>query len=211
MIKGFTRATRRGMIALLKSDCIYTSHYCEENVYQLLSQFPDSLQTHLYTVFCSNPTRSVFFWNQTLSQPNEPVIWDYHVFLVYLNQQEQISLVYDLDSLLSFPISCADYLDKGLVERDYPSQYQRFYRVIPGLVYKEYFSSNRSHMKRHEKWLSPPPTYPCLWNETLGHNLDNYINMIENKDSNVYGKVFTESEWKNWILQNLNSKCDTKE
>ena len=66
--------------------------------------------------------------------------------------------VYDLDSHLSFPCSFESYFSKTFL----PLQGllpERYFRVIPHLIYLTYFSSDRSHMKNSSV---PPPTWPLI-------------------------------------------------
>ncbi|KAF5908538.1 protein N-terminal glutamine amidohydrolase [Clarias magur] len=88
-----------------RADCVYTSCYCEENVWKLCehiqSQGTCSLD-EVYAVFISNENKSIPIWRQKSSRGSEPVIWDYHVVLLHFNPQAQ-SFVYDLDTTLPFP------------------------------------------------------------------------------------------------------------
>ncbi|KAI1788484.1 N-terminal glutamine amidase-domain-containing protein [Ganoderma leucocontextum] len=70
---------------------VYTSCYCEENIYLLVQNFLAEANAQAsrglawpwetYVVFISNPGKTVALWSQTLRAPNV-VVWDYHVVLV---------------------------------------------------------------------------------------------------------------------------------
>lgn len=65
-----------------RSACVYTSHYCEENVlclYRDIANAAEAAGATLYVVFVSNQARQVPVWCQVLAESyNKPVLWDYH-------------------------------------------------------------------------------------------------------------------------------------
>ncbi|PIL30513.1 hypothetical protein GSI_07213 [Ganoderma sinense ZZ0214-1] len=75
----------------LPSGSVYTSCYCEENIYLLAQNFLAEAHTQasrglawpweLYVVFISNRRKTVALWSQRLRAP-QVVVWDYHVVLV---------------------------------------------------------------------------------------------------------------------------------
>lgn len=143
-------------------DHIYTSCYCEENVYFLLHRINGS------AVFVSNESRTVPFWCQK-SQTNEsnPVIWDYHCFaikyLLLLNTELRDGMVYDQDSMLTFPTPILEFAEKALrIDLALPPGYERKFRVVDRYNYHLYFSSDRSHMLKDGVYQATPPTYPCI-------------------------------------------------
>nr|XP_023683285.1 protein N-terminal glutamine amidohydrolase isoform X2 [Paramormyrops kingsleyae] len=78
-----------------RKDCVYTSCYCEENVWKLCEyakiqkQFP---MDEIYAVFISNEQKMVPLWEQKSSHGNKPVIWDYHVILLHDGNKDQRKL-----------------------------------------------------------------------------------------------------------------------
>ncbi|RZF47518.1 hypothetical protein LSTR_LSTR014157 [Laodelphax striatellus] len=104
-----------GCLPFDKDDCLYSSCYCEENVYKLSEQVKeqccDSMIDKCFAVFVSNDERRVPLWQQTAGNgPDKLVFWDYHVFL--LLKSTDTSLVYDFDTCLTFPSSANDYFIK---------------------------------------------------------------------------------------------------
>ncbi|KAK7689131.1 hypothetical protein QCA50_007822 [Cerrena zonata] len=112
----------------LPLDAIYTSCYCEENIYLLAETFARIAQRDkaafpwdVYVVFISNRDKMVALWCQKVRQ--DVVVWDYHVILVLrprsrslaeprvdLDMHENawpsdlVSWVYDFDSRLPAPV-----------------------------------------------------------------------------------------------------------
>ena len=162
-------------------ECKYTSCYCEENVYQFISAFSDKTDD-IYAVFVSNKKKQTLVWHQKTSSPSEPVCWDYHVICVARHGSSWF--VYDLDTTLSFPSLFHDYLKSAFrpdgisPEASYfLDRNEQYFRPVPGQEYLKLFSSDRRHMKGKNgaSWLREPPSYPAIFNEDLGHNLDKFL------------------------------------
>ena len=172
------------------SNCVYTSCYCEENVWQLCKQIQKDNPTQLsecYVVFISNKNRQVPLWMQkSAKDPLTPVVWDYHVILVQKPAQGKPSepsqgkpLVYDLDSLLAFPCLLEDYIHQAIQsENSMKKQYHRRFRVVEAAMFLETFASDRSHMRLpNGQYQKPPPDYPAIRTPTEEMNLDQFIDM----------------------------------
>lgn len=163
-----------------KSDCIYTKCYCEENVWHLcdyVRQHQLKKLGNCFVVFISNENKTVPLWMQKAGKDlSHPVVWDYHVILVY--SEEAGSLVYDLDSLLPFPYSFRKYTsqtfksDLLLLPR-----YHRKFRVVSAQMYLDTFASDRTHMIRDGRYLMEPPSYPCIQTSDCSNNLQQFISM----------------------------------
>ncbi|CAN9503558.1 unnamed protein product [Ophioblennius macclurei] len=168
--------------ALRREDCVYTSCYCEENVWKLCdsirSERSDSLD-QMSAVFISNENRTVPLWKQKSGRKGQPVIWDYHVVLLQTGSHHADSLVYDLDSELSFPCSLGLYVDQALrSDRHIRPEYHRKLRVVPADLYLSTFASDRSHMRSSDgSWNMPPPPYPPISTTECQMNLDDFISM----------------------------------
>lgn len=70
-----------------KADLIYTSCYCEENVYKLceyVKNHEPELLDSCFVTFISNKYQSIPLWKQIAGNPANDgfVLWDYHVILV---------------------------------------------------------------------------------------------------------------------------------
>uniref|UniRef100_A0A7S3QTK5 Protein N-terminal glutamine amidohydrolase n=1 Tax=Dunaliella tertiolecta TaxID=3047 RepID=A0A7S3QTK5_DUNTE len=149
------------MATLDKKNCKYAACYCEENVYHLCATLVESGQAKdldkLFVIFISNPNKKVPLFRQQASTAAEGlVVWDYHVLLVQLESDAAASkgpqpqaLVWDLDTTLPFPCEGTQYAKEALQATTLllPPDFARFYRVVPALLYLEYFCSDRSHMK----------------------------------------------------------------
>ncbi|KAK4473493.1 hypothetical protein MN116_002857 [Schistosoma mekongi] len=211
------------LIKTSKEHLTYTPYYCEENAYKLLEYMKEFGDLHCtYVVFVSNMNKSTLGWLVRSNKgrlSNGPFCYmgscplniiydcsfkDYHVFIIYNSISEY--LVYDFDSLLPFPTPFVHYFAHGLRRNDIlPERLRRFYRVIPGTDYLNYFSSDRSHMQRDDgSWMAPPPSYGCICGQNSGssHNLPFYLDMTMNVvgensliTDRVYGTVLSENEF----------------
>ncbi|KAF7645031.1 hypothetical protein LDENG_00211490 [Lucifuga dentata] len=185
-------------ITLSRENCVYTSCYCEENVWKLCEfvekQRTASLQEVL-VVFISNQNRTVPLWKQKSGTGDKPVIWDYHVILLHNKRDD--ALVYDLDSILPFPCSLQRYAAEGLrPDCDINPTYHRKLRVVPAESFLQNFASDRSHMKTADGgWTAPPPAYPLIHTAESQMNLDDFISM---EPSVGWGWVFSLD---NFLLQ----------
>eukprot|EP01100_Stratorugosa_tubuloviscum_P014297 TRINITY_DN7566_c0_g1_i1.p1 TRINITY_DN7566_c0_g1~~TRINITY_DN7566_c0_g1_i1.p1 ORF type:complete len:229 (-),score=76.72 TRINITY_DN7566_c0_g1_i1:143-778(-) len=188
-----------------KSQQIYTSCYCEENVYKLCEKIETlNGNLNLYKVaFISNPNKSVAIWNQESgNRLNEGlVIWDYHVILIQLskikcetmNQFLKNSLVLDLDTSLNYPINLEMYLNLCF-KNNINQQFLANFRIIDALNYLNTFTSDRSHMLKKGKSLNTntnindfvqiPPNYPIIQKlSNINSNLfSNFVDMNPNNN-----------------------------
>uniref|UniRef100_A0A1B6G201 Protein N-terminal glutamine amidohydrolase n=1 Tax=Cuerna arida TaxID=1464854 RepID=A0A1B6G201_9HEMI len=178
-----------------KEDCVYTPHYCEENIWMLAKKIqernPEKLK-FCYPVFISNENNHIPLWRQRVGKDEDGlVVWDYHVIMVYYN--EEASWVYDFDTQLKFPTPFSEYSKETFKSDEIVNpSFHRFFRVIPAESYLKFFSSDRSHMKRNGLWIKPPPEYPPLRNSEESHNLEQYISMkSESSEVTKFGYVFT--------------------
>ncbi|KAF8959078.1 N-terminal glutamine amidase-domain-containing protein [Flammula alnicola] len=110
---------------------IYTSCYCEENVYLLCQSFlqDPSLKDEwdVFVVFISNLNKTVALWCQKAARfHGSPVIWDYHVVLVLHPRREDSDMkarpsehhswVYDFDTRLDLPCLWEEYFSMTFPE-----------------------------------------------------------------------------------------------
>ncbi|KAH9926113.1 N-terminal glutamine amidase-domain-containing protein [Fomitopsis serialis] len=126
---------KQSMPPPLPHDSIYTSCYCEENVYLLAKAFASKAEEdadwpwQVSVVFISNHGKTVALWNQKAREG--VVVWDYHVILVlrsrdHMQSSEQDPThredgerrtepaedgwVYDFDTRLTVPSRWTDYV-----------------------------------------------------------------------------------------------------
>lgn len=179
-----------------KDECTYTSCYCEENVWKLC----DSFRSHgfnieeIYAVFISNHERMVSLWQQ---QAGDLAIWDYHVILITRGKE---TLVYDLDSLLPFPVEFRRYVEdtfkpsKPALRLGWKTVPMRMYRVVPATAYLKEFASDRSHMidPKDGSWRAAPPSYPPIKTQGCSNNIQEFISMSDSALSP--GRVVNEAE-----------------
>lgn len=185
-----------------KTNFQYTPNYCEENVYHLLKKllFESQSDAAFHVVFISNEQKSVAIWGQSAGDPlnNYLVVWDYHVILLGTDKNQ--CLVYDLDSVVGFPVPFGLYQEKGLRSNSIlPDRLRRCYRVIRSDKYLHHFSSDRRHMidSTGSGWLAPPPPYKCIRGSLADHEntLPHYWSMENpvtnlNQFSSSTGQIF---------------------
>ncbi|KAM8966811.1 protein N-terminal glutamine amidohydrolase [Pelodytes ibericus] len=176
--------------------CVYTSCYCEENVWKLCEYIKDHSPAMLQdfsAVFLSNENKMIPIWKQKSGRGDEPVVWDYHVVLLHVSRGDQ-NFIYDLDSVLPFPCSCEVYIKEALKsDRDWDPYYQRKLRVVRADEFLGTFASDRSHMRDSRgNWRKSPPGYPCIRIPESNMNLDDFISMNPRVG---WGTVYTVEEF----------------
>lgn len=180
--------------------------YCEENIYKAAEALLCSSHVKsIFVVVISNELRKIPLFKQRL-RPDGPVVWDYHVILIYSDNEEKKSYeVLDYDSELSVtePLSQPETRTVRLVEfSEYASQtfrpelrlnpdYRRYYKCIDAEIFIKNFSSDRSHMLvkgSTTEHSSPVPPWPTIQKAEM-NNLDMFIDM---SSADPYGVVLDE-------------------
>ncbi|EDQ86700.1 uncharacterized protein MONBRDRAFT_10698 [Monosiga brevicollis MX1] len=158
---------------LERQSLLYTSHYCEENVYKLLERVqqhhPEQLD-RWYALFLSNQARHMAIFAQSLGDPvrGSVVVWDYHVIALRLGAAHPSAaedLVFDFDSVLPFPCDAETYLNATFPYSflDLAHNMRAQVHMVPAKQFLSTFASDRSHMRRHDgSYTKPPPPYPCI-------------------------------------------------
>ncbi|KAF9815441.1 hypothetical protein IEO21_04612 [Rhodonia placenta] len=176
----------------LPADSVYTSCYCEENVYLLAQALSSQAATDengpwdLFVVFISNNGKTVALWNQKAHK--DFIIWDYHVILALRpttasrrsgTSEDTITdaseaWVYDFDTRLPVPCRWQGTL-RAYSLNDYfliSFLFLTLFRVIHAAAYLDHFASDRSHMvsledpsdpvSPYSPYRAPPPTSSAL-------------------------------------------------
>ncbi|XP_013775049.1 protein N-terminal glutamine amidohydrolase-like [Limulus polyphemus] len=163
-------------------ECIYTPCYCEENVWKLcefVAKEQPELIKYCYVVFISNENQRVPLWNQRAGNADNLTVWDYHVILIHTPPDQGPALVYDLDSTLPFPVDFTKYGCQTL-KSDFllKPEFHRKFRVIPGEIFLNKFTSDRSRMRNPDgTWIKKPPPYSCIQTSESTNNLEEFISM----------------------------------
>lgn len=139
-----------------KSASVYTSCYCEENVYRLLEACGGH-EDDMAACFISNSAQAVAVWGH--GRADKPVIWDYHV--VALVRHGGRAWVCDADSSACvWPATLPDWLRCSFLSHvggtPVASARKPVFRVVPAPVYLESLTSDRSHMRQS---TAAPPSY----------------------------------------------------
>ena len=146
-------------------DSQYCPFYCEENIFRLCERraAEGTGTCDDFVVFeTGGPV-----WRQVLG---DPVLWDYHVFLV------AGAHCFDFDTELGFPCLLREYLRESLRPSEFDGT--QTFRVVAAAEFLRHFSSDRSHMlDRHShSYIAPPPSWPCIrGDERHPSNLLEYV------------------------------------
>jgi protein N-terminal glutamine amidohydrolase len=129
-----------------KSDYLYTKLFCEENIWQLAKSLikSDIDEKKIHVMFITNHNKHIAIYNQLATEPNQAVIWDYHVILIL--KIKQSVCVFDFDSRLDFPTPINNYFQHSLPD-NIKTEYHSQFRMIAADNYLQNFYSDRSHMK----------------------------------------------------------------
>lgn len=170
---------------------VYTSCYCEENVWWQCKQYMESTAAfdpsiEAFAVFVSNPTKTVAIFEQKSSSRDDgAVIWDYHVLFLVRSRipsnetdtESNLVLFFDLDSRLAFPCPFDLYWHKAIARQpNMRLQFTPRFRIVSAEHFVHSFASDRSHMIKDDgSYSSPPPSYSVLGGGA--HNLDKFWDM----------------------------------
>ena len=215
--------------------------FCEENVWRLAyrklhsAPMSDASSSHAqskgesksqyFVVFVSNPSKCVCYFQQRANpDPLTPVFWDYHVLLFEQRpsqekNDDQATLVWDVDSYLSYPCPLVEYLDESFPSNDNDHEMSRnngherqrqlerilpCFRVVPAEIFLEKFSSDRSHMwdAVKKEWRATPPVYDAIMPRGIKKsNLAVYINMTSHQNDEIFGSVLNQEQLRERFLQ----------
>lgn len=162
----------------------YHSRYCEENIW-LLCQRAEFAESHVI-VIASQADCFPMLNQRAASSAQEPLLWDYHVVLLW--QKTNLNYLVDFDTCLAFCTPLKAYMQQSFLAEELinPAYVPRF-RVIKAHDYVSNFKSDRSHMKTKKGWLAPPPPWSPI-SETES-NLHQFTNMADQR----YGKVLSST------------------
>ena len=129
-----------------KTRFTYTPLFCEENIWKLIETFnTDSQVIPLDVLFIINKSNTVAIFEQYKSSGHQPVIWDYHVILSAIVQQQRY--IFDFDSRCRFPVKIEEYFSATFAdEKRIAEDYRPCIKSINASDYLTRFYSDRSHM-----------------------------------------------------------------
>lgn len=144
-----------------KKDYLYTSLFCEENIWKLVDTLYTNQQAKpIEVLFLLNKNNTIALFNQTNAFEDEPVIWDYHVVLSAELNNDRV--IFDFDSQCEFPVNIDKYFSKTFTRRESIEDiYQPLIKPINAKYYLQYFSSDRQHMRGLIK-QNEFPDYPII-------------------------------------------------
>lgn len=163
-----------------RASYLYHSRYCEENIWHLC-QCPEFARSQVI-VIAAQADCFPMLCQRAASSAQEPLLWDYHVVLLWQNAERNYLI--DFDTCLAFCTPLEDYMQQSFLAEHllYP-EYVPLFRVLSAQDYVKYLKSDRRHMQTPQGWLAPPPPWPCISeNES---NLHQFTHMLDH----TYGKV----------------------
>jgi hypothetical protein len=147
----------------------YAPYFCEENVWHLAGD--PTLPSPRFAVFVSGP-QGVAMWGQRAAAGRDPLVWDYHVFVIA--DAAGAPQVWDLDTVLGMPLPLEHYLARSF--RPAPAGVTPRFRVVDADTYRAVFSSDRAHMRAPDgRELQPFPPWPRIGDG--GSNLARFLDM----------------------------------
>ncbi len=93
--------------------------------------------------------------------PDEPLLWDYHVVLLW-HAPDAARYILDFDTTLPFCTAVADYFCQSLLdEGELKPRFIPRLRVMPAGEYVTRLLSDRRHMRTaNGRWQAEPPAWP---------------------------------------------------
>jgi len=183
------------MLKLDKSSFSYTSLFCEENIWKLIESLLNYKSIKpLDVLFLINHSEKIAIFNQLKSELNQPVIWDYHVILSALIDDETVIL--DFDSRDSFPAKIDSYFRKTFSDWHHIAKdYQPLLKAINAEHYHQHFSSDRSHMRN----IIPESEFP-KYKTIQDNNSESALWLSECRDISIFDdniKILTPENYLN--------------
>jgi len=138
----------------------YVPFFCEENIWQLVSDLSESVRSSCFVLFLTNKNQSIALINQKAAPQEQYIVWDYHVIL----HDSADNSIMDYDTRLGFKNRLKNYFhrtfgDQFLIPADFKTEILQ----IPAEYYFQNFSSDRSHMiDRKGKKLRPFPAWEAI-------------------------------------------------
>eukprot|EP00730_Choanoeca_flexa_P014084 TRINITY_DN6024_c0_g1_i1.p1 TRINITY_DN6024_c0_g1~~TRINITY_DN6024_c0_g1_i1.p1 ORF type:complete len:242 (+),score=28.99 TRINITY_DN6024_c0_g1_i1:76-801(+) len=176
---------------ILREQCDYTSCFCEENVYRLLTRAAKAnANIEWFALFISNEDRAVAIHHQQRGIGSiQTAVWDYHVVAVAVsrtNSDLAPAMIYDLDTSLPFPCPMATYMEHALQDTCESTVVEPpLLKWIPATHYLTCFSSDRTHMLNQDgSWLASPPKYAPIV-QGRQNTLPRFIDMDDCSDGSV--------------------------
>lgn len=154
------RLARTIVIGTKRDALKYQAFWCEENIWHL-AQAPETAAGERLVLAISGVSGHVACWQQKAGEPDEGLMWDYHVVLATKVGTWQI---WDLDSRLGAPVPAAIWLKESFPFPDFvPRRFHPRFAVIEAQTYVQDFTSDRSHMRdKFGNWTQPPPPWPAI-------------------------------------------------
>ncbi|MEZ5453950.1 MAG: hypothetical protein R3E93_14210 [Thiothrix sp.] len=165
---------------------LYHPYYCEENIWHLCQR--PGYQSSAVMVMASRGEFFPILCQRTAESEDEPILWDYHVVLLW-NAGQGARYILDFDTTLPFCTPVKVYFRQSFInETRLRREFIPLFRVIPAADYVNTLLSDRRHMKTASGWLAEPPPWPAI--SATESNLHKFTDMNDLE----YGQVMTLSE-----------------
>lgn len=161
---------------------LYHASYCEENIWHLC-QHHEFAQSQVI-VIAAQAECFPMLYQRAARSAQEPLLWDYHVVLLW--QNNSLNYLLDFDTRLGFCTPLEEYMQQSfLADKLLYPEYIPLFRLISAQEYVRYLKSDRRHMQTPEGWLAPPPPWP-----PISENESN-LHQFTNTADHSYGKVLS--------------------
>ncbi len=169
-----------------RENYLYQACYCEENIWQLC-QCAEFANSDVLVIAALGDYFPIL-WQKAATAPYSPVMWDYHVVLLW-HAPNGKHYILDFDTTLPFCTPLAQYIQHAFFDENQlqPQMRPRF-RQLPAAAYVATLQSDRRHMQTPDGWLAEPPTWPSISPKTS--NLPKFTDMYDTE----YGKIFTAEQ-----------------
>jgi hypothetical protein len=185
----------------------YCPFYCEENIWQLCADQRGLLGVggDRRVLMISNAARRVAMWGQRISSdPELPVVWDYHVIM--LLRRGGLWNAWDLDARDPTPRPATRWLEDSFRETGLlPRKFEPRFRLVTCADYLRYFRSDRRHMLGPDGLvMQPAPSWAPIMGESVpgydddGSNLDRFLDC---EDPEFIGDVLDLHELRGWLAE----------
>ena len=152
------------MLALQREHFPYTARFCEENIWHLGKRLAAQgiAVANMTAVVLSNTDCTIALLQQRAAPAGQMMVWDYHVILLLVENNEEWILHFD--TRLPFVTPRDEYARHSFIPPAHLKVAgQPQLRLIPMEEYLARFSSDRSHMRDASgKPLVPFPAAPII-------------------------------------------------
>lgn len=169
-----------------RDDYPYQPRYCEENIWHLC-QRPEFHNSDVIVIAAKSKFFPMFC-QRAAESPDEPILWDYHLVLLW-HAGQGAHYILDFDTTLPFCTPVGEYFQQSFIdEKRLRPAFVPLFRIVSAQEYAASLLSDRRHMKTAAGWLAEPPPWPPT--SMTASNLRKFTDMNDPE----YGRILTASQ-----------------